>query len=75
MRSDLYSFGVVVQTYTDIPYLNIFKIDKCRNIINIGCDHYYNSHKGTNAFSSEIIIGENLYIQNTNEINIKYKWK
>jgi hypothetical protein len=68
---DLYCFGVVVRAYMDIAAtLNLFKIDKCSNIINIGCDQYSNSMMGTNGFSSSTTIARNLHINNTSGINI-----
>jgi hypothetical protein len=69
MRSgDLYGFGVVVRAYTDIAAtLNLFKIDKHGNIINIGCDHYNHPSYPENDFTSSTIIGGDLYINNINE--------
>jgi hypothetical protein len=61
-----------------MSFIPLFKINKCANIINIGFDYYYDSHQGTNDFSSETIIGGNLYIQNTNGtngININTNWE
>jgi hypothetical protein len=71
MRNGLYGFGVVVQAYTDIAAaLNLFKIDKCQKIIKIGCDHYNSPSYPENDFSSSTTIAGNLYINNTNGINI-----
>jgi hypothetical protein len=35
----LSEFGVLVRAYTDIPYLDLFKINKHYNNIEIGCDN------------------------------------
>jgi hypothetical protein len=66
----LSQFGVVVQAYTDIAALNLFKIDKNNNQIYIGCDQFPNSNIGTNTFSSYTTIGGYLYIENNAGIHI-----
>jgi hypothetical protein len=70
LRNCLYGFGVVVRAYTDILERDLFKIDKCQNVINIGCDHYSNHHLGTNDFSSSTVIMGNFEIKNNNGISI-----
>jgi hypothetical protein len=56
---NLIDFGVLVRAYKDLAALNLFKINKYGNIINIGRDC-------STIFSSNTVIKGNLRIQNNN---------